>query len=91
MKKLLQGGSVSVMVNGKPGRYFEQKGLRQGDPLSPLLFSLVIDALSTMLNRGKEKGMLEGLGEHMMYKGVLNVHCSEDTVLFLKDDIEMAV
>ena len=74
MKILLQGGSVSIMVNGKPGHYFEQKGLRQGDPLSPLLFSLVIDALSAILNKGKEKGILEGLAAHITYKGVLNVH-----------------
>jgi hypothetical protein len=57
------------MVNGKPGRYFEQKGLRQGDPLSPLLFSLVIDALSAILNKSKEKGILEGLAAHITYKG----------------------
>ncbi|WVZ64778.1 hypothetical protein U9M48_014252 [Paspalum notatum var. saurae] len=91
MKKLLQGGSVSVMVNGKPGCYFQQRGLRQGDPLSPLLFNLVIDALSAVLHRGKEKGILEGLAAHLTYKGVLNVHCGEDTILLLKDDIEMAV
>lgn len=81
-EEITAGGICYVMVTGKPRRYFEQKGFRQGDPLSPLLFSLVIDALSAMLNKGKEKDILEGLGEHMMYKGVLNVHCSEDTVLF---------
>uniref|UniRef100_A0A0A9BMP3 Reverse transcriptase domain-containing protein n=1 Tax=Arundo donax TaxID=35708 RepID=A0A0A9BMP3_ARUDO len=70
MKKLLQGGSENVMVNGKPGPYFEtQKGLRQGHPLSPLLFSLVLNALSAMLNRGKEKNVLEGLAAYFTHKG----------------------
>jgi hypothetical protein len=60
MKKMLQQGSASVIVNGKPGTYFQmQKGLRHGDPLSSLLFNLVVDALSAMLSKGKENNLLE--------------------------------
>jgi hypothetical protein len=37
-------GSVAIKVNNDIGPYFQtKKGLQQGDPLSPILFSIVTD------------------------------------------------
>jgi hypothetical protein len=33
-------------------------GVRQGDPLSPLLFVVAADFLQSMLNKGKELGLI---------------------------------
>jgi len=56
------GVKVAINLNGQIGNYFRSfKGLRQGDPLSPLLFNIVGDALSEMLNLAKKNGVITGL------------------------------
>ena len=53
----VKGGQVCVNVNGERSPYFKTfRGLRQGDPLSPLLFDLVAGALGVMLDKVVQKG-----------------------------------
>jgi hypothetical protein len=51
----------SILVNGTSAGFFtSSRGLRQGDPLSPLLFVVVMEALSRMLNVTMNQGLLTG-------------------------------
>lgn len=44
--------SYSILVKGElVGTFHGQKGLRQGDPMSSLLFVLFMDVLSRMLDK----------------------------------------
>jgi hypothetical protein len=47
------------MVNGSPLGFFESsRRIHQGDPLSLLLFLLVMEVLSRMLRRTEEAGLI---------------------------------
>ena len=55
-------------VNGERREFFKRfKGLRQGDPLSPLI-NFVGDAFTAMLNLVCRRGDLEGLVPHLVEK-----------------------
>ena len=48
-------------MNGNAKEWVKaSRGLRQGDPLSHFLFTLVVDVLSRMLVRVEERNLLEG-------------------------------
>jgi hypothetical protein len=56
---ILTSGTSSVLLNGTPRKVFHcRRGVRQGDPLSPLLFVLAADLLQTVINKAKDIGLL---------------------------------
>lgn len=45
----------SVLINGNPQGFFEQeKGIRQGDPLSPFLFIIMAEVLGRIIHKQRE-------------------------------------
>jgi hypothetical protein len=63
LAELLRTASTRVMLNGEPGRQiFHMRGLLQGDPLSPMLFILVIEVLGAMFRKADEWNLLRPLG-----------------------------
>jgi hypothetical protein len=71
INNFVQGGSVGIRVNDDIGHYFQtKKGLRQGDPLSPMLFNIVADMLAVLIARTKEDDQVGGLIPHLVEGGV---------------------
>lgn len=51
-----------VLVNGFPNHLFKAvRGLRQGDPMFPLIFMIVSKALGALLSRQRTLGLLRVL------------------------------
>jgi hypothetical protein len=92
IKQVTQNGSVGVKVNEVEGDFFlTGKGLRQGDPLAPLLFNTVVDVFSRMLVKGAHTGLIRGLCPSLILGGVINLQYSDDTLLFLENNREVAI
>jgi hypothetical protein len=57
---LLDSSLTRIILNGVPGDYIaHRRGLMQGEPLSPMLFILVMDVLSHLVQRASEDGLLQ--------------------------------
>jgi hypothetical protein len=87
----VSGGSVAIRVNDDTGRYFQtRKGLRQGDPLSPMLFNIVVDMLAILIERAKSDGQIEGVIPHLVDGGLSILQYADDTILFMEHNLEKA-
>ena len=70
--------TFSVLINGSASQFFHsERGLRQGFPLSPLLFLIFMDALSRLIDSAKRNGDYNGLR--------ITDECSLTHLLFVDD------
>jgi hypothetical protein len=59
INNILTTGTSAVILNGALGQKFKcRRGVRQGDPLSPLIFVLAAELLQILVNRAALQGLL---------------------------------
>ncbi|GJV75083.1 putative reverse transcriptase domain, reverse transcriptase zinc-binding domain protein [Tanacetum coccineum] len=83
--------SYSICVNGILHRNFRGKhGLRQGDPLSPYLFTLVMEVLTLMLQQRVRNSYLFTYHRYCSKMNIINLCFADDLFLFAHGDVESA-
>jgi hypothetical protein len=80
---LLTTSSTQVLLNGVLGNFINhQRGLRQGDPLSPMLFIIMMDMLNHLITKAAEEGLLRPLSSRSIQHWVSLY--ADGVVLFLR-------
>ena len=81
--------SYFIVINGKIFDYFQsERGLRQGDPLSPYLFLICTEGLSAMLAKHQHDGLLNGIQANRNGPRVTHLFFTDDSILLAKADKE---
>jgi hypothetical protein len=89
--QVVTGGTVIIKLNESIGPYIKiYKGVRQGDPLSPILFNFAAESLTKMVENAQTQGLFTRLIDHIIPKGVAILQYADATIVFLKHDVEGA-
>jgi hypothetical protein len=60
--------------------------VRQGDPISPLLFDFIVDALAMILSKANEAGHIKGVIPHLIPRGITHLQYADDTMILVEND-----
>lgn len=84
IKECVPTPSFSILINGSPyDKFASTRGLRQGDPMSPALFTFVFDLLSRLLTRAENENCIHGVKirrislrfSYFMFVDDLTIYC----------------
>lgn len=79
---LVTSSSFSILVNGSPSEIFlPSRGLKQGDPLSPFLFILMMEGLGRTIKHAKVTGKIQGLQLSENGQALTHQQFVDDTML----------
>ena len=81
----------SILVNGSPhGLFGSSRGINQCDLLSLLLFVIVMEALSKMMEKAVGEGLLVGFPMGRVGRNnllIFHLLFPDDTLIFCEDDL----
>jgi retron-type reverse transcriptase len=81
--QLFLGGHTAIAINGEIGPYFRNKrGVWQGDPISPLLLYIKVDALRAVWLNPIRKD-ITGVIPHLIPGGITHFQYANDTMIIM--------
>lgn len=79
--------SYSYLVNDSAyGNVTPQRGIRQGDPLSPYVFVICGEVLSGLCKKAQENGLMTGLRLTRQCPRINHLLFADNTMFFVKAD-----
>ena len=79
----LSTATISILINGSPSKEFAPKrGLRQGDPLAPLLFNIVVEGLTGLMRSAVSKNLFSSYQVGNLKEEVNILQYADDTLFF---------
>jgi hypothetical protein len=84
ISSFIEGRHVAIKINDQVASNFQtKKRVRQGDPLSPILFNIVVDMLAILINRAKIEGQIADVIPHIFDDDLSILQYADDTILFM--------
>ena len=81
--------SYSIIINGEPcGNIIPSRGIRQRDPLSPYLFLLYAESLSTLIHKAARDKQINGIYIGRGYPILTHLFFADDSLLFCKAKVQ---
>lgn len=88
IKECISTAKANVLVNGSPsGEFALERGIRQGDPLSPFLFLVAAEGLNMLVKRAVERGLVRAAEVGRNKVRVSHIQYADDT-LFIVDGMK---
>ncbi len=88
IRTLLDSARLSVIINGSPHGFFScLRGVRQGDPLSPLLFCLAEEALSRGILHLRSTGLVKYISTPRGCSPPSHALYADDVFIFSRGDV----
>lgn len=79
----------SILVYGSPKGYSKSSsGLWQGDPLSPMLFVIVAEALHALMEKSKHHILIKDFVVDNVDVEVTHLQFADDTIMFLDASLD---
>lgn len=83
--KCISSASYSILINGNPvGKIIPSRGIRQGDPISPYLYLLCTEGLSSIIQNSIQLGKLHGFKANRSGPAISHLLFADDSLLFCK-------
>ena len=83
MAVILSTASTRILLNGRPGeRICHARGLRQEDPLTPMLFVLSMEVLNALILQAEQEQLFLPLGNSAIFFRAS--FYADDMVIFVK-------
>ena len=81
MSACLKSASISILINGSPTKEFAPtRGLRQGDPLAPLLFNIVGEGITGLMKEAVQKNLYRSYMAGKKKEPINILQYADDTV-----------